>query len=692
MAASTQLASGLAGAIGCDYRQSRNQLDFVEFGGKVSRINLIPAAAVVSTGTKIIHGTWLFDLETGMEVSPGGGADIWWEQVDAVHRRMTPVGGAKLVNLGPVSYAAITAAELQALSYGTTPINGNNDATNKLVNGDVFAVLTNAGNYAKVQVVAYGYDITVRWTTYHLAPRYQVLGTGYNQPEDIKVCADELYAYVTERSGNLLRVKLTAANRASATVVASGMTAPHQISLDEDHNQAYVVEYANPGRLLRIDLASGVKTVLVGNLENAIGLLVSSDRAYAYVSEQTAGPDGGRVSCITLATAHRETLVTGMTAPFFMTWSDPGEGGILIAERDPANRISLINLNQTPAVVTTVALGVPFRPSSVAVMSADRLLVCCDSEVDQLDLTASVYVATGPMLLGIGHVPVSRISRHSPVNPAIDGYADTSVDPSYFFQVKDSPFGGSLPIMFNHENAFASGARFYKLLVDGVEPRQTWYDYKWSTPAASFVLRTIAPSATGYYPVRSTGELWYNHWLGYILGTSGLSNGLHTIGVKLFATQTAASEIGTIGDPGRTMVVQVDNRWPQASIDQIIHDGAVVGTCAIVNSGSSNFTFNITAQDPEQNLLSWSLTALWGDNKSKLVASDSYAAHVSPTKKWGGIVGVVPAPAWNAAVAGDPTSTKCAHTFYLGVWDRVINGWGYLHYADYHKSVTLMLP
>jgi len=65
-----------------------------------------------------------------------------------------------------------------------------------------------------------------------------------------------------------------------------------------------------------------------------------------------------------------------------------------------------------------------------------------------------------------------------------------------------------------------------------------------------------------------------------------------------------------------------------------------------------------------------------GDNKSKAVASDSYAAHVSATKKWGGITGVVPAPAWNAAVPGDPTSTKCAHTFYLGVWDRVINGWG----------------
>jgi len=48
-------------------------------------------------------------------------------------------------------------------------------------------------------------------------------------------------------------------------------------------------KYANPGRLWRVDLASGAKTALLGNLQNAIGLLVSADRAYAYVSEQTTG-------------------------------------------------------------------------------------------------------------------------------------------------------------------------------------------------------------------------------------------------------------------------------------------------------------------------------------------------------------------------------------------------------------------
>jgi hypothetical protein len=43
-------------------------------------------------------------------------------------------------------------------------------------------------------------------------------------------------------------------------------------------------------------------------------------------------------------------------------------------------------------------------------------------------------------------------------------------------------------------------------------------------------------------------------------------------------------------------------------------------------------------------------------------------------------------------VAGDPTSTHCAHTFFLDAWDRVINGRGYVHgTSEYHKSITIML-
>jgi DNA-binding beta-propeller fold protein YncE len=679
MTTSIQLATGLGGAIGCDYLQSRNRLIFVEYDGKISCLDLVRSTdSIISSGTGILHGTWLFDLETGTEVAVSQRhlADIWWEQHDSIRRSMVPLGDAKIANLGVVNFNGISAAELQSLSYSGTPISGNDDATNQLVNGDVFAVITRSGNYAKVQVLNYGYDLNIQWRTYKLDPSYQVLGTGYTHPEDVVVSADGGHAYVTERSGNLLRVDLANADRVHATVVSSGMTAPHQIALDESRSQAYVVEYANPGRLLRIDLTTGAQTVLYGNLENAIGLLMTDDLRFAYVSEQKSGGNG-QLSCIELSANQRDVLVTGMTNPFFLTWADPGEGAILTTERDPANQVSLIDLTQTPVSVSHVA-GVPFRPSSVAIVATNRLLVCSDSVISELNLTGSVYVAAGPIVLGIGHVPFDRI---------VNGYADTTVDPGYFFQVKDAPFGGTLSLMINHERAYADGARYYKVLVDGVTQRGSWSDYRWSTSANRFILRTMNPLGAGYFRVRRPHEIWYNHWLGYRLNTSGLANGLCTVEVALYSAPNAGSLMTT-----DSIQVQIDNQWPTAVIDEIIHDGTVVDTCAIVDSGSSEFTFNITAQDHEEHLLSWRLRALWGDNKSALIDSDNYNNHVSPTKKWLGVSGVVPSPLpWDANVPGDSTSIRCAHTFYLTVWDRAINGYDRIHRSHYHKSITIYL-
>jgi hypothetical protein len=579
-----------------------------------------------------------------------------------------------------VSFTAIGAAQLQSLTYGTTPITGDNTASNLLVPGAVFAVRTNLGNYAKVKVVSYGYDLQLQWVTYRLGSRYQVLGTGYSQPEDIVLNAAATQAYVTERTGNLLRVNLATPNRASAAVVSGGITAPQQMFLDEDRNFAYVVEFAPAGRLLRIDLATGAQAAIATGLVNPIGLLLTGDRNFAYITEQL--PAGtGRVIRLELSTGRREVLYTSATAPlFFLEWADPGESAILTTERDPANRILKINLTTVPATVTTVAAAVPSRPSSVAVVNPYRLLLCADTEVDDLNLLESVFVAAGPVLLGIGHVPADRI---------VGGYADTSADAGYFYQVKDCPFGGTLPLMINHEKSFSAGARYYKVFVDGVEYRQPFSDYKWINATARFEIQTITP-ATGFYPVRLPGEVWYNHWLGCMLDTTGLTNALHTVAIRLYSAKAAAAEIGNVVDPGRQVQVMVDNRWPTARIDRILHDGAEVGVCAIVASGSDEFSFEITAWDPEGHLLSWGLSALWGDNRSAGIASAAYVPN--PTKKWNGIfTTAVPVPPWHATVAGDPTSRRCAHTFYLGVWDRVINGFNYLHYAEYHKSITIML-
>ncbi len=465
MPTSIQLASGLGGAIGCDFRTAQNQLIFVEYAGKLSSLDLFPASTIVAQGTgTVLKGTWSFDFDTGTESAITPTVDVFWEQVSTVVRQMVPQNGAKIVNLGAVSFASLTAANLQLLPYATTPLDGNDDATNQLVVNDVFAVLTNKGNYAKVQVASYGYNLTINWVTYNIPSGYKVLGTGYSQPEDVKLSTDGVHAYITERTGDLVKVALTSANRASATVIATGMTAPQQLFLDEAHNAAYVVEYASPGALLKITLSTGVKTPITSTLVNPVGVVLSSDLQYAYVTEQTTGPDLGRVSSIQLSTATRTTLVKGLTSPFFLTWADAAQDSLLVPLRDPSN--SIISVNVSLSVSNVVASGVPFRPSSVALATPGQILICSDSVIEEVNFIA--FPLDGPLLMGIGFIPFDRINQ--PPSP-LAGLADTSVDPTYFYQVKDTPFGGSLPIMVNYQAADDAGAFFYQVKVDGTSHR-----------------------------------------------------------------------------------------------------------------------------------------------------------------------------------------------------------------------------
>jgi DNA-binding beta-propeller fold protein YncE len=170
-------------------------------------------------------------------------------------------------------------------------------------------------------------------------PAYTVLGTGYNQPEDVKLSVDGVHAYITERTGDLVRVALSNADRSFATVVASGMTAPQQLFLDEAHDSAYVVEYAAAGKLLKVNLTSGATTVVASGLDNPVGVVLSADLQYAYVSEQTTGPERGRISKIQISTAGRTTLASGLVNPFFLTWADAAQDSLFVPQRDPANSI-----------------------------------------------------------------------------------------------------------------------------------------------------------------------------------------------------------------------------------------------------------------------------------------------------------------------------------------------------------------
>ena len=207
--------------------------------------------------------------------------------------------------------------------------------------------------------------------------QYRVAGIGYINPQDVAVTADGRFAYVTELGGTLLRVDLTAAtqDRSAATIVSGGMTAPHQIALDQVNGKAYVVESEGDGRLLRIDLdgpTAGKQTVIVSGLDQAVGLLVTKDLTTAYISEQGGN---GRLIRVTLATGEREVIADNLPSIFFLCWANAARNSILFVQRPPSSAFKRIDLTQSPAVPAT--LIEPFGPiSSIVDLNDDSYAFC----------------------------------------------------------------------------------------------------------------------------------------------------------------------------------------------------------------------------------------------------------------------------------------------------------------------------
>jgi hypothetical protein len=529
-----------------------------------------------------------------------------------------------------------------------------------------------------------------------------VLGTGYSTPSDIVLSADGLHAYIAERGGgNLLRVPLSNLNRTAATVIASvGSGIAQQIGMDEAHGFAYLVgRRTTTNELLRINLLTGTISVVDSNPGlNPKGVLASSDGAYVYVSNS----DANNIVRYDLAANTKKVIATGLNYPVYMVWLDTTEKVIMLVQRGPPGKVMRVDLTTATPSVSEVAGPTADNPCSLAVCSPDYICISTFRTVQGVTLTP--YLATGPVLLGIGFVPADTV--HIP-----KGYADTTMDPSYFFQVRDAPFGGTLPLMINHDGIRAAGANFYKILAGPAGSSETvtqaYSDYCWNAALNRFELKTVIPT-NGLYPVHAAGEIWLNYWLGMLLSTSDQPNGLITIRIGLY--KNANTEIGKTTDPGRSVTLMIDNSLPSAVLHQINHCLQITPTvttkpvpaCGIVDSGLPCFTFTITANQAQKHLAGWSLVAYWGDNKSRTVAYDNYSSHLSPSRLWGGIevptqvppppASRPPAPYWNATVPGDPTSTRCAYLFVVYAWDRVTNGWWIIHgTASYHKSITIMV-
>lgn len=659
MSSPTQLVGGLAGAIGSDFRRSLNQLIFVEFGGKLSRLNLTRTAAVVTSGSATLLASYGFNLDTGVEDATGAPltGDIWWSPPTGMVR----IGTAQMLNLGVTDFASITPDTLQSLPYSPTTI-----PQAKFVLNDVFAVFTNGGNFSKVLITASGLNLNIQWVTYKLDSPYAVLGTGYQEPEDVKVSVDGVHVYVTERTGNLLKVPLATPNRIPAMVLSSGMTAPQQMFLDESNNNAYVVEYAPSGHLWKINLTTGAKTAVLSGLQNAVGLVLSSDLQFAFISEQTTGPDQGRVSQFQLSNGARQTIVHGLTAPFFLTWSDATQSSLLIPERDPANRITLINV---AAKSSQVALSpTAFRPSSVTVPAPGQMLICCDQVIEEADFLA--FQPAGPLLMGIGFIPFDKVVT---IGPNL-GLADTTVDPTYFYQVKDTPFGGALPLTLNYMRALNDGAAYYRVFVQNttlgfVMQDVTWTDEHWN--GFEFVPITTGPrnvaGQPGFFPTRALSDLflWMNPSLGGFIQSTGLPDGLNTIWIEF------VDGLGNFIEWSTPLTILVDNNACTTTLAQpTVHGASADTTCGLLHYGvkdASLVSMPFTASHPH-NFATFNLTLVKAINAVTLPPLPIVGEPVSAAP------GLSPIQETVSNLLGTCTVAAFAEEVY--VFASANNGWG----------------
>src|SRR6266542_6200880 len=131
MSVPRELATGLGGAIGCDYRRDPNYLILVEFDGKISRVDLVRTLDhVVFSGTATMPADSSLDLTNGTSAQ---GGDIRWDHTSPSGGLvMRPQGNCRLAYLGTVSYGTVTHAALQGLTYSSDSLNGAAGPGNQL--------------------------------------------------------------------------------------------------------------------------------------------------------------------------------------------------------------------------------------------------------------------------------------------------------------------------------------------------------------------------------------------------------------------------------------------------------------------------------------------------------------------------------------------------------------------------------
>lgn len=575
-------------------------------------------------------------------------ADLRW--VGGTTNQVQALNGSKIAALpGFTALDQISPEALEAVDWDLfLPNNALGPENGQSAVGNFYAVRIPVSggdpHYAKVRIFKDN-ATRIEWSSYIVGTRPSVLhtlGTEYAEPRDLFVNELETEIYVSGGTGELSYViKL---QRILAGPFPQYSNSPIQINdpygsiqvLDPqqmvvDGDTIYVAA-ADGMFLLQYDF--GVQLQVVNGIPTPVGLLLDREKEAlkAYISgsdgevyvvdiSQFNGPtfdasgnQTGISSAPILAPAPTETLSLGGPSGF-LTWADDAHTAFYGTVVNATGQIKRVDLVATEATseLTSADPTVP-APWSVQVFAEGSLTAICDAAI--YDIERGVQV-TADLALGIGLIPFGFINN-SALNPPdpvpFDGRANTSSAPGYYFSAHPNlAFGGSLSLLINHEGAWNTGLRFYKLTLSNELTGQSraitnaFVDLLWNSMVEPprFEPRTTAVQNSAFFPVRQPSEFWYNPYLGAIVHTSVADNGYNRLKIDFF-------DVNKLPVPSAsfTRLLYVDNNRSRVSIsglrrgsngnppDPLVYQ--LPDTCGLIPYGSKQdlLEFDFTAYHP----------------------------------------------------------------------------------------------
>ncbi len=291
--------------------------------------------------------------------------------------------------------------------------------------------------------------------------------------------------------------------------------------------------------------------------------------------------------------------------------------------------------------------------------------------------------SSGPVIAEVGLIGTGLI--------AADGYCNVTMP--YYIMPQQAAFSGTLNLIGNVAtltSLWAAGARKYQVMhrfgtaAPWTPILQSWANYEIVGP--NDVWQSFGPDASGYYTMVDPALPYTIQNLLFQWTTSAEPDGLHQFQIHFFNAASVA-----VPSTPQVLALALDNQPATVKMINVLHGGAPVSPCAIVNLSSLTDGVQLVyeAYDPEGDLYSLQLSAEYGQDVTTSIYSDNYSAHATPAHIWQGVTSdtrPVPPAVWV------PPYT-CAYLFKVSAWTRTTNGYSYpVIYSEDFQTVTLIKP